>query len=418
MRVAYCSPLPPQPSGIADYSAELLPHLAEHLDVDVYTGGGYHPDEAVAGRFTVRRLGELPAAGARRYDAVLYQLGNDPRYHGGIYRALLARPGVVVLHEYVLHHMLRELTLARGDADGYMEALRYAAGRGGLAAGRRAVATGVPLDPWRYPLFEQAVDAAVGVIVHNETCRRRVLASRPAARLRVVPHHLSLDPGPGDGGAEGAAVDPAAARAALGLPADALLVATFGFLTAPKRLGVALRAFARLLREVPTARFLLVGEAGPGAGLDELLADGLDAGVEVVGRTSRADFLTYMRAVDIAVNLRFPTAGETSGTLIRLLGLGKPVIVSDHGAFAEIPDGCCAKVAPDESEEAHLAALLLRLAADPDLRRAMGDNARRHVAAHHTLAGSARAYADFLGETAGLRPQPLVPPRPPTPTTT
>jgi Glycosyl transferases group 1 len=135
-----------------------------------------------------------------------------------------------------------------------------------------------------------------------------------------------------------------------------------------------------------------------------------------LGRLGRAEFLTAMRAVDVAVNLRYPTAGETSGTLMRLLGLGKAVIVTADGAFAEIPDGCCAKIDPDETEEELLAATLRRLAADPELRREMGDNARRHMAAHHTLAGSARAYAEFLAETAAADPRAETrPPRPPPP---
>ena len=127
-------------------------------------------------------------------------------------------------------------------------------------------------------------------------------------------------------------------------------------------------------------------------------------GVTITGRLEIDRFLLYMRACDVAVNLRHPTAGETSGTVIRLLGLGKPVVVSNTGAFAEIPDGCCAKVDLDATEEELLTTYLLALARDPALRRRLGENARRHVAAHHTLAGSARAYADFVRETVASRP--------------
>ena len=193
-------------------------------------------------------------------------------------------------------------------------------------------------------------------------------------------------------------------RAALGLPADAFLVASFGFITPAKRLDVALRAFARLRREVPNALYLLVGEVSPHYDFASVLTPGLAAGVVPVGRTGLAGLLRYMAAVDVAVNLRYPSAGETSGTLIRLLGLGKPVVVSNTGAFAEIPDGCCAKVDLDATEEELLTTYLLALARDPALRRRLGENARRHVAAHHTLAGSARAYADFVRETVASRP--------------
>ncbi|RPH55629.1 glycosyltransferase [bacterium] len=202
------------------------------------------------------------------------------------------------------------------------------------------------------------------------------------------------------------------ARAALGVEPGTFAVATFGFLTASKRPEVLLRAFARLRREVPDARLLIVGEVSPHYDFARVFTPDLQAGVTVTGRLDLEHFLLYMRAVDVAVNLRHPTAGETSGTVIRLLGMGKPLIVNNTGAFAEIPDDCCAKVDLDETEEELLFSYLRTLAADEALRRRMGENARRHMEAHHSLAGSAQSYADFLRETveAGARPFRAVPP--------
>src|SRR5688572_7183675 len=119
-----------------------------------------------------------------------------------------------------------------------------------------------------------------------------------------------------------------------------------------------------------------------------------------------------MLAADVAVNLRHPSSGETSGTLMRLLGLGTPVIVTNEGSFAEIPDGCAAKVDLDEYEVPLLVAYLERLATDPELRRLMGNSARRHLAAHHTLDGSARAYVRVLAEALAA-PEPLFVAAPP-----
>lgn len=269
---------------------------------------------------------------------------------------------------------------------------------------RRCVETGVPLDMWSYPLFERAVDASLGVIVHNHFTRDRVLASRPLARIAVIPHHLSLEGLP--------EVPEAEARAALGIAPGDFAVATFGFLTPSKRPGVLLRAFARLRREVPAARLLIVGEVSPHFDFDQVFTPELRAGVTVTGRLDLDRFLLYMRACDVAVNLRHPTAGETSGTVVRLLGMGKPLIVNETGSFAEIPGDCCAKVPLDPTEEDLLVAYLRLLAGDEPLRRRMGENARRHMALHHSLAGSARAYAAFLRETveSGARPFRAVPP--------
>ncbi len=286
------------------------------------------------------------------------------------------------------------MTLYAGDSEGYAREMRYAYGQTGEAMARRCLATGVPLDPWSYPLFERAVDASLGVIVHNQFTRGRVLASRPLTRTAVVPHHLSLGDLPGTSFEE--------ARSAVGIAPGDFAVATFGFLTESKRPGVLLGAFARLRREVPDARLLIVGEVSPHFDFERVFKPEMREGVTITGRLDLDRFLLYMQACDVAVNLRHPTAGETSGTVIRLLGMGKPLVVNDTGSFAEIPDDCCAKVALDDTEEDLLLAYLRRLARDEPLRLRMGENARRHMAAHHSLAGSARGYADFLRETVAV----------------
>ena len=96
VKVAYYSPLPPSRSGIADYSALLLPALRERVEVVVAEPGK-----------------RAPAA-----DVALYHIGNDPDAHGWILDALRERPGVVVLHEYVLHHLIAGITIGRGDGRG------------------------------------------------------------------------------------------------------------------------------------------------------------------------------------------------------------------------------------------------------------------------------------------------------------
>lgn len=404
MRLAWFSPLPPQRSGIADYSAELLPHLAEHLELELFVDEGVKVEAEIRGRFPVHGDRAFPEMWERgRFDAVLYHMGNNANYHVRAWQTMVRYPGVVVLHEAMLHHLVRGMTLSRGDLDGYVEEMRYAYGRTGQALARRSVDTGIPLDVWSYPLFERVVDSSLALIVHNGFTRQRVLASRPLTRISLVPHHVSL------GDLE--SMDVASARAALGIPPEAFVLASYGYITPVKRLEVSLRAFARLRQERPDALYLLVGEVSPHYELPAL-----PDGVVLVGRTELDDFLRYMVAADVAVNLRYPTAGETSGTLIRLLGLGKPVIVSNLGAFAEIPDGACAKVDLDESEEELLLAYVRRLAEDGELRRRMGENARRY-AAPHTPAASARAYAEVVRSVVEERPAPFrpVPPLAPYP---
>lgn len=406
-RVAYVSPLPPLGSGIADYSAELLPHLARHLDLEVFAepGSDLAPLSAEAA-VPVHPVQHLLHAGG--FDAVLYQLGNNADFHLGAYRALFERPGIVVLHEFVLHHMIRELTLVAGAPAAYLEEVRYGAGRSGAALARRSLDTGVALDVWSYPLFERVVDASLGVLVHNEFSRRRILASRPLASVQTVPFPWLPEPLPGP--------DPAR-RGRLGLPDDAFVVATFGFMTRAKRLDAALRAFARFAADEPRAHFLVAGDVSKDYDLDALVPVGLRPRFHIAGRLPMDRFRDAMAEADVALVLRYPPGGETSAVLMRLLGLARPTVVTDAGSFQELPDDVCAKVPPDETEEETLLAYLRALAADPELRRRMGDNARRHVEIHHHVEDAARAYAAAVREIAATARPPLrpVPPLAPYP---
>ena len=392
-RLAWASPLPPASSGIADYSADLLPELARRADLELFVDGTSRADDPLATRHPSRQLSALDSREAGRFDFIVYQIGNSAPHHAAIYRKAVEIPGVVVLHEFMLHHLVREMTLARGDARGYVHEMRYCAGRSGELAARRLLDTHFPVDVWSFPLFERLVDRGLGVIVHSEFARQRVLASRPLARVERVPMGIELaPPGLDSGGSE----ERGRTRAALGIADQAFLIATFGFVTPQKRLEPALAAFAKLRAEHPTARFAIVGEVSPHYDLDEVLARTEAGGVAVVGRVQPERFTDWMRACDLAVNLRHPTGGETSASLLRLMALGRPVVVSTTGSFAEVPEGACIQLPLDAFEAETLAELFRRLAASRELSQAIGAAARRFVEREHSLAASAESYVAAL----------------------
>src|SRR5262249_54826277 len=128
-------------------------------------------------------------------------------------------------------------------------------------------------------------------------------------------------------------------RTRLGLDENSPLIGIFGFLKPYKRVAESLRAFRRLIRVAPDARMILVGEVHPELPLDSLILSlGLSANVRHIGFAPIQDFNGYLGACDIVLNLRYPTVGESSGTLLRSLGMGKAVVVSDVGSFREYPD--------------------------------------------------------------------------------
>ena len=380
--VDWLSPLPPAASGIADYSAELLAAMPRERDLRVFGPPG-----------SPRGAWPFPTAAYGRYRPggrlAVYHVGNHPGFHTEIHDLALRHPGVVMLHEYRIRDLVRERALVLGGARAWLEELRYALGEAGPALARGEYVGG----SFTPPLFERLVDRSRGVIVHSEHARRRVLASRPSARVWTAPHHF----------ATAARAAPGGGRRALGLPdvdSETFLVGIFGHVTRFKKVRQAIDAFSELRAGAPRARLVIVGTvADNDPGLARLLAD-LPAGVHVTGRVPFERLQALMAAVDAAINLRLETAGETSGTCIRLLGLGRPTIVTDAGWFSEIPDDACLKVREDAWEAPVLRAFLLALARRPALRAAIGRNAARWIANEHSIARSLAAYEAAFAEAA------------------
>lgn len=362
MRVAFFSPLPPSRSGIADYSAALVEPLGRLVDLAVN-----------------------PAAAAREFDIALYQIGNNV-HHAEAYEAALETPGVVVLHEANLHHLIAEMTIKRGDWDAYLREVEYDRGAEALAFARRVRALEVGPDYEGVPMLRRLLERSRGLVVHSRFVRDQVRQAGFTGPVAVIPH-----------GAWIPEADRMGYRHRLGLDATTPLVGIFGFLKPYKRITESLRAFKRLLRVDPRPRMILVGEPHPDYPLEPIIHSlGIGASVRILGFTPIGDFVGYIAACDIILNLRFPTVGESSGTLLRSLGLGRAVVVSDVGAFREYPDEICLKAPVDACEEDTLFEYLNLLVSRPDLRETMGRAARAWVERECNWHSVAERYAAFL----------------------
>jgi SAM-dependent methyltransferase len=108
------------------------------------------------------------------------------------------------------------------------------------------------------------------------------------------------------------------------------------------------------------------------------------------------DFTGYMAACDIVLNLRYPTVGESSGSLLRALGLGRSVLVSDVASFGELPGEICLKVPVDATEEDLIFEYLNLLVSHPAAAREMGARAKRWVERECHWGVVAKRYAEFL----------------------
>lgn len=394
LRIAYVSPLNPQSTGVSDYSEELLPALGQLAEVDLFVDGFVPANPAIRDHFARFDCADFPThAAERRHDVNLYQMGNS-LYHAPIFRLLTRFPGIVVLHDVVLHHFFLELARRDRDPSLYLREMAYARGIDGIADGLAVLTGEQPPALFDDPLIDRIRDASLGILVHSEFARSLV-AARGADRVGVVPAHVAT-PSPLS------SVQRRATRAELGLPADAIIAGAFGLATPAKCLDVALRAFARVHREIPTTRFLIAGPVEPPGWLDPIIAElGLASAVTLSGPLPFDRFLRAIASVDIGINLRDPTAGETSASLLRLMAAGVPSIVSDVGAFAELPDGTCWKIANGANAEDALAQALYALATAESRRVELATAGRAHVLAHHSPSSTARAYRAFIEHLLG-----------------
>src|SRR2546426_8066431 len=349
MRVAFFSPLPPSPSGIADYSQALLEHLKRLVDVEVFSDASraFHPEE---------------------FDLALYQVGNNP-HHAFVYETALQHPGVVVMHESNLHHLIADLTIKRGDWNAYLQEAEFNGGRQALEYAQRVKALEVGPDYEGLSMTRRLLESSEALIVHSRFMQEEMRSAGFEGPIARIPH-----------GAWVPDIDRQAYRERLGLDEKTPLVGIFGHLKPYKRIAESLRAFRRLLRVEPRAKMILVGEKHPDFQVDSLIRSlDLWGAVRVLGFTPIEDFTGYIAASDIVLNLRYPTVGETSGSLLRALGLGRAVVVSEVGAFVELPDDICLKVPVGAGEEDLIFEYMNLLVSRRDVARSLGAHAHAYV---------------------------------------
>ncbi|MEM7051235.1 MAG: glycosyltransferase family 4 protein [Acidobacteriota bacterium] len=388
----YVSPLPPVRSGIADYSADLLPHLAQRVDLRVVR----LPDLPVSDAM-VRRWLPVEASALGRDDRVpLYQMGNNP-YHAGVRKLALEYPGVLTLHDIVLHHLLAGETLGAGVFEPYLEALEEDHGWIGRAVGQPRFWGGYSdAGIFALPAHRGLLRRQRGVLVHSRWAAELLREEDPDLAVRAVPMGVPLPP----------AVDAAEGRAyrdRWGIPRSAPLLGSFGFQTPIKRTLSALHAL--VAPELRHVHLLIVGEVSPELDYEtEIQRLGVAERVTVTGFVDFDEFQAAIAAVDLCINLRYPTAGETSASLLRVLAMGRGAVVSDYAQFAELPAAVAARVPLGGREHEALVAALVELLEDPGRTVAMGRAARDHVRREHAPEKAADAIAEACRELAEAAP--------------
>jgi glycosyltransferase involved in cell wall biosynthesis len=380
-------PLPPKRTGVASYSRHFVPALAEQSELHLFDNGPVQPPAQCPLVDYISDPQSLLSLDS--YDASVYHIGNNPWDHSYIYDVFLHHPGVVVLHDAVLYFLMA----GRGPG-ALLKELYMENGNAGLLDWSHIAAVSPGADPLQYPfperfpLVTRVLRNAQAIIVHSNTTKRRLLEYHCEPPIYVI-NMIASSSTDDRSGPE--------LRKELGLPAETLLIGTFGFIGPTKRRSTIFRALSSLGPDFP-GKLLVVGQ-GQDVG-SMIRSFGLQDRVICPGFLPDADLEKYLKAVDIVINLRYPSMGETSLTLIQAMYHARPCIVTNDAWFSELPDSCLWKISMGETELEELRQAIASLADDPDRRRALGDAAHDYVTSHCMPDQVAVQYKEVLGQVS------------------
>lgn len=380
MRIAWFTPFQEE-SAIGRVSRAITDELSQRAQVDIW-----HPR---ADRLLPTSLQTIECPGHGRvktsvleeYDAVFYNMGDHFRNHLEIFETSLLVPGVVVLHDLVLHHFFAEYYLDhRAAPETYCNRMEDYYGLHGREVAMRAIG-GVGPPVWGtdavadFPFFEDALVGSSAVVTHSNFARRRV-RQHYAGPIQVLPLPYAAQP-----------CNKSGSRESLNLTSQQRLIVTIGHANENKRILDVVEALATLSPSSSDFVYAVVGQIDP-AYRKRVLAAATRAGIAervrlFEGFVPDELFDDYLHHADVIVNLRRPPLEAASSSLVEAMLAAKAVIVSNAGWYAELPDSCVRK-APANATPAELAAALRDLLYDEQARCDLGRKAREYALLRHS----------------------------------
>lgn len=369
--LACATPLPPEETGIADYSRELLPDLARHYDITLVTRTGVTSDAVLAALFPIIDKATFDRT-AQNFDRILYQVGNSQFHLNTVTHLLPRHPGMVVLHDAFLNNIPFLTFLETGDRDRLARDLFASHGWPAVKAlDEEPPYAASHRFPCSLPVFRNAL----GVIQHSAHARDlavQYLGPKAAEHVTLIPL----------GRAATRWTPRAEARQALHIPENVALCCTFGIVAGTKKPLDVLDGWYRGIGNVPGARLAYVG--GIGADIrNALMVRARELHLDpsqliFTDRTSDDEYGLWLSAADFAVQLRCLTRGETSRAIADCFAAGVPVIANAHGSAAELPSDLLVLL-PDDADPVMIGKAVRALWDDPARRMRLSTKTRTHV---------------------------------------
>ena len=389
--LAFFSPLNPQQSGISDYSEALLSHLKKYAEIDLFVDSIEPSTPEIYNDFDFYSFHRFDDENKKKkYDAVLHHMGNN-EIHEFIYLHLLRYPGITVLHDYNIHPFIHRITMQRDNIGAYYHEIIECYNDLGKVITKRLKEKKCTLDNLMFPLNNSVITKSKRVIVHSEWAKRQIGSNH----VVVVPLGIDIKPSITRNEIKNL-------RNKFGFDLNHYIIACFGDIVSTKRITVIIKSFSVLRLFIENAKLLLVGKLyhDMEKEINSLIERyKLKEFIYITGRVESDDFNDYIKSADVILNLRYPTMGETSLSMIKSMAFGKPVIVSNIKQFREIPNDCCFKIDVGMDEKKQLIDILMRLNRNPNLRYEIGTNARNYVNKNFNWNKITQKYLDVIYST-------------------
>jgi glycosyltransferase involved in cell wall biosynthesis len=396
-KIALFSPLPPVKSGTADYFEELLPFLSKFMDgidIDIYVDQLSVENEKFYEQFTIRYYEDFDEY-RNEYDLLFYFIANNP-YHAFVYETFMKYPGIVLLHDVCLHHFIFwYYVFIKKDLERYIKELEFSHGEEGIKIGESIIKGHLTQREvyeimFKFPMIKKVVDRSLGIIVHGNYNLSKLKEINPDKCVLKINHHYFE---PKDFILE----DKKILRRKYSIDLDKLIISSFGFLSMRKRPEIIFYAISKLSKKYRDFLYIWVGSSEDNINIESLFEKmGLKNQSHCSGYVSKKSLYEYIRMSDIGVNLTYPTAGEISGTTIRCIGMGLPLVISDLPQYSEIPEGVVLKVPPNENEIDLLISCLELLINDKQAREKISERAREYAKKNLSIEKSAEEISIFL----------------------
>lgn len=385
--IYFHSPFPPDKTGIADYSAEIVVELAKEVDLVLvrYGDSSNTTTRLELPSITHRQWKNSVAAASAAND--IYQIGNN-LFHWEIIKNALNRPGISVIHDG---------SLAGVTSHSPLDYERFCLYELGSSSDIHLLNRHSPRSfGWQNFVVRNLgllVDSSKSVVVHSQYLERLIKRRYRQNNLFRTNHHLAPL-------YKSRCADQLSKRALefISRHPQAKKISTFGFLTPQKRIDWLVEAFRKALDCGIDAVLILGGELQPDMQLESILIGIPPERVYISGYLTEDEMLALMSISDLQVTLRFPSVGESSGTLTRALGLGIPSVILDVEAFSDFSDQHVEKIALTDHVPNDLADFFVAYADNPSRFQVRARTAQQHVHKQFSINESVKCYLRAVEE--------------------